>query len=62
MPLAAAWAYLASLKITRLEVSLLFNAKLCKISGECGKFCRQAVTAAKLHKSGGEFGKTTFIA
>ena len=34
---------------TRAEVSPPFNAKLCKISDECGQFC----------KIGGECGETT---
>ena len=25
---------------TRVEVSPPFNAKLCKLSGECGNFCK----------------------
>ena len=28
------------LSITRVEVSPPFNAKLCKISGECANFCK----------------------
>ena len=43
---------------TRVEVSLPFNAKLCKISGECGKFCKISGECGEItYKSSGERGE-----
>ena len=45
---------------TRVEVPPPFNAKLCEISGNFGKFFKKkVVNAVKLHKSDGECGKKT---
>ena len=43
------WLTLLPHSYTRVEVSELFNAKLCKICGECGNFFKISVNAVQLH-------------